>query len=217
MNNNDQIRSQFCTCHDSWAVVSCAKLWPEWIIGILIIAKGIFARFHLSAHQVLVVWIPGILPWAAKFVAQHPRRMELSKKSMKLTWSIPTNDTIWQRLMDVRGNGRCQWSCTIWHKTNGQCWSNSLWSGYVIWWCCCWSTLIQVMACIAVTMPNDTCLMAPSHYLNHLTLRNKLQGNFKQNTKNFFQENASANIVFKMSNILFRPQPVNLLWPNDAI
>ena len=23
------IRSQLCTCHDSWAVVACAKLWPE--------------------------------------------------------------------------------------------------------------------------------------------------------------------------------------------
>ena len=25
---NDSIRSQFCTCHDSWAVMTCAKLWP---------------------------------------------------------------------------------------------------------------------------------------------------------------------------------------------
>ena len=30
--NNDPIRSQFCTCHDSWAVVRYAKLWPNWII-----------------------------------------------------------------------------------------------------------------------------------------------------------------------------------------
>ena len=29
---NDPIRLQFCTCHDSWAVVACAKLPPDWII-----------------------------------------------------------------------------------------------------------------------------------------------------------------------------------------
>ena len=29
---NDLFRSQFCTCHDSWAVVGCAKLWPDLII-----------------------------------------------------------------------------------------------------------------------------------------------------------------------------------------
>ena len=28
-NNNTQIRSQFCTCHDSWAVVTCANLWHD--------------------------------------------------------------------------------------------------------------------------------------------------------------------------------------------
>ena len=29
--NNNQIRSQFCTCLDSSAVMACAKLWPHWI------------------------------------------------------------------------------------------------------------------------------------------------------------------------------------------
>ena len=29
LKNNDPIRSQFCTCHDSWAVVTCANLWPD--------------------------------------------------------------------------------------------------------------------------------------------------------------------------------------------
>ena len=32
---NDSIRSQFCTCHDSSAVMACAKLWPDWTIIIL--------------------------------------------------------------------------------------------------------------------------------------------------------------------------------------
>ena len=34
VNNHNQIRSQFCTCHDSSAVMTCAKLWPDWIIKI---------------------------------------------------------------------------------------------------------------------------------------------------------------------------------------
>ena len=28
-NSNDPIRSQFCTCHNSWAVMTCANLWPD--------------------------------------------------------------------------------------------------------------------------------------------------------------------------------------------
>ena len=28
----DKIRSQFCTCHDIWAAMACAKLWHDWII-----------------------------------------------------------------------------------------------------------------------------------------------------------------------------------------
>ena len=30
--SNQVIRSQFCSCHDSSAVVAWAKLWPDWII-----------------------------------------------------------------------------------------------------------------------------------------------------------------------------------------
>ena len=36
----DQIRSQFCTCHDSWAVVTCANMCPECVVKIVIKAKS---------------------------------------------------------------------------------------------------------------------------------------------------------------------------------
>ena len=36
MKRGDLIRSQFCTCHDSSALVTCAKLGPDWIIWIKI-------------------------------------------------------------------------------------------------------------------------------------------------------------------------------------
>ena len=39
MRKNDKIRSQFCTCHNSWAVVTCAKLSTDWIIKIKIRAS----------------------------------------------------------------------------------------------------------------------------------------------------------------------------------
>ena len=35
LKNNDHTRSQSCTCHDSSAVVTYAKLWPGWIITII--------------------------------------------------------------------------------------------------------------------------------------------------------------------------------------
>ena len=54
MKNNDQFRSQFCTCQDSLAVVACAKLWPDWIIKIMIKAIRIVTRFQLSAHKLLM-------------------------------------------------------------------------------------------------------------------------------------------------------------------
>ena len=40
-----QIRSQICTCHDSWAVMTSENLWPHWIIRIMIKTKIIFTIF----------------------------------------------------------------------------------------------------------------------------------------------------------------------------
>ena len=53
MKSNDLIRLQFCTCHNSSVVVTCAKLWPDWIILIRIRADRIFTRFQLWAHESL--------------------------------------------------------------------------------------------------------------------------------------------------------------------
>ena len=56
---NDPIKSQFCTCHDSSAVVACATLWLDWIIRIKIRANIIFMRFQSGARKSLVTWSPG--------------------------------------------------------------------------------------------------------------------------------------------------------------
>ena len=45
--NNSLIWSQFCSYHYGWVIVICANLWPNWIIQIIITARGNFKRFHL--------------------------------------------------------------------------------------------------------------------------------------------------------------------------
>ena len=52
------MRSQFCRCHDSWAVMACAKLWPDLIISFHVRATYIFTRFGLWAHKLFVKCIP---------------------------------------------------------------------------------------------------------------------------------------------------------------
>ena len=51
MKNYNQIRSQFCTCRDSWAVITCAKLWPDWRIKIEII-------YILHTLYIMLITIP---------------------------------------------------------------------------------------------------------------------------------------------------------------
>ena len=43
--NGDQITSEFCTCHNSWAVVTCAKFWHDWMVRIKIRAKWMLIIF----------------------------------------------------------------------------------------------------------------------------------------------------------------------------
>ena len=56
--NNDQIWSQFCTCHDSWAVMTCAKLWPYQSIKRKTIGKVIFTEFN---DDILKLVLNGLL------------------------------------------------------------------------------------------------------------------------------------------------------------
>ena len=58
LHSNNLNRLQNCTCHDSSAVVACAKSWPDLII--------IFARkgnmyFSIMSSYSLVKWVLGIL------------------------------------------------------------------------------------------------------------------------------------------------------------
>ena len=57
---NYQIWSQICTCHGSWAVVTCAKLWPDLIIIFQVKSMCSFSRFGLSVHKPYVKWVTGL-------------------------------------------------------------------------------------------------------------------------------------------------------------
>ena len=51
LKNFDQIRSEFCTCHDSSAAMACAKLWPWLDHKKKIKSRRIFTRFQFWAHK----------------------------------------------------------------------------------------------------------------------------------------------------------------------
>ena len=52
--SNDTIMGHFCTCHNSSAVVTCAKLTHDWITIFHATAMHIFTRFGLHP---LVMWV----------------------------------------------------------------------------------------------------------------------------------------------------------------
>ena len=57
-NSNGPIIPQFCTCHDSWAVMACAKLWNDRTIIVYIKAIFVDRRFGLWPYKLFVEWIP---------------------------------------------------------------------------------------------------------------------------------------------------------------
>ena len=70
-NSNDSIRSQFCTCHDSSHVLTCARMWTNRIIVlsiILIRATHIFTRFRYLAHKLVLKRVPGLIEWRTRTV-----------------------------------------------------------------------------------------------------------------------------------------------------
>ena len=63
MANDKHILSQFCTCHDSLAVVACAKLWHDSIIGIQIMIELILQD---NRYEVIKPLWSGTLKYSSK-------------------------------------------------------------------------------------------------------------------------------------------------------
>ena len=57
--NNHPNRSKFCACHNSWAVVTCAKLWPDHIIRIKVRVKIVFSKIFMMSSWI----VSKIGPW----------------------------------------------------------------------------------------------------------------------------------------------------------
>ena len=57
----NQFRSQWCTCHNSSAVVTCANLWPDWLIRIIIPAKKILKITVMSSWTLREKGAPAVL------------------------------------------------------------------------------------------------------------------------------------------------------------
>ena len=54
--SDDSIRSQLCTCHNSWAVVICAKLGPDYIVGIFIGIRTTWFHQHKDCELTNSSW-----------------------------------------------------------------------------------------------------------------------------------------------------------------
>ena len=70
--SNDPTRWQFCTCHNSWAIMGLTILWLDQIIFCYVRAVHIFIRFGLKAHKSFVKYDPVIKAHQNKFVMSWP-------------------------------------------------------------------------------------------------------------------------------------------------
>ena len=60
--NNHAIRPQFCSCHGSIAAMTYAKLWPDWMFHMKIMAKNIVTTLDYEFTNCLCNEFPGSLP-----------------------------------------------------------------------------------------------------------------------------------------------------------
>ena len=91
------IRSQFCTCHDSSAVMACAKLWPGLIIIVLVSAifleKNCMMIHELFVKRVVDVSLPVIGSRASSshyksrpYHPFHSSTLPEGKQNINATW-----------------------------------------------------------------------------------------------------------------------------------
>ena len=46
LRNNNAIKPKYCTCNDSWAVVTCASFWPDYMIKISTNYRDVYQDFN---------------------------------------------------------------------------------------------------------------------------------------------------------------------------
>ena len=92
------IRSQICTCHGSWAVVVCAKLWHDNIIVFRVSVIELLTSFGLWAPAPFVQWAPDIRTSIAtvEFIGKE------SSVLLSISISIESNYDLRRRIGCVR-------------------------------------------------------------------------------------------------------------------
>ena len=68
---DDHIATKFGTCHDSPAVVPCAKYCSDHLISIWMGAKWNFHRIWIVMEKLLVKWAPGLVAIACFVLAKR--------------------------------------------------------------------------------------------------------------------------------------------------
>ena len=91
--SNDSVRSQFCTCHDSSAVMTCAKLGPDQIMIFQVKVTWIFTRFGFvpkspinkipALFQIMACPRPGDKPLSEAMLTCHPYFVRLGTTSSR--------------------------------------------------------------------------------------------------------------------------------------
>ena len=100
----DLIRPQFCTSHDSSAVMACAKLGPALIITIIITAKRMFIWRQLWAQTAFVKCVPSFPDWVRH---RDISFLEGTRDNLRSTARAPSSP-MWTR--DLLNIGLTQWT-----------------------------------------------------------------------------------------------------------
>ena len=97
-NSNDPIRSQICTCPDSSAVGTCAKLWPDLVVILSWkIGKNFYKFWIMGSYKLL--WI-GCQWCLMSFLWDKICRFHVKMKGWKKIW-----DTLWVHDINLFSDG----------------------------------------------------------------------------------------------------------------
>ena len=84
---DDQIASNFCTCHNSTAVVACAKFCSNHFIKNWMRAKQNFHRIWIMMELSWLVWSPEcVLLFAGRIASKWKRQEQMSFVNLNSVW-----------------------------------------------------------------------------------------------------------------------------------
>ena len=87
--SNDPIRSQICTCDDSWSVVTCASLWSDCYDRIIVVQVRVIwiAKYWIMTSKALCAMDPFAVEMSHP-EGPHPTGIPLAGKVLGKKWRI---------------------------------------------------------------------------------------------------------------------------------